>query len=355
MSIYLRPVAFVDAPFGYDGQTARLAGGMTWFSAVEVITRSGKTLVPVERIDAFRATLPETERFDRLWRNLTAPRAPLVMGTKTLRFDGPSVMGILNLTPDSLSGDGITDAELAASKAVDLAAAGAAIIDIGAESTRPGAKPVWEQDELARLSPVLHRLHGADLLISADTRKAAVMRAAIDAGARVINDVSALLWDDQSLRVVAEAQCPVILMHHQGDPESMQQNPSYANVLLDIYDWLEARIEACVAGGIARDTIIIDPGIGFGKTLRHNLELLNGLSIFHGLGCPLLLGASRKRFIGALSREDPVEQRLPGSLAVAVMALSQGVQLLRVHDVIETVQAVRVWRGLRDAALIPPV
>ena len=202
---------------------------------------------------------------------------------------------------------------------------------------------------------MLHRLRGADLLISADTRKAAVMRAAIDAGARVINDVSALLWDDHSLRVVAEAGCPVILMHHQGDPESMQQNPAYANVLLDIYDWLEARIEACVAGGIARDAIIIDPGIGFGKTLRHNLELLNGLSIFHGLGCPLLLGASRKRFIGALSREDPVEQRLPGSLAVAVVALSQGVQLLRVHDVVETVQAVRVWRGLRDAALIPPV
>ena len=355
MSIYLRPVAFVDAPFGFDEQTARLAGGMTWFSAVEVITRSGKTLVPVERIDAFRSTLSETDRFDRLWCNLTAPRAPLVMGTKTLRFEGPSVMGILNLTPDSLSGDGIADTDLAASRAVDLAAAGAAIIDVGAESTRPGAKPVWEQDELARLSPVLHRLRGADLLISADTRKAAVMRAAIDAGARVINDVSALLWDDHSLRVVAEAGCPVILMHHQGDPESMQQNPAYANVLLDIYDWLEARIEACVAGGIARDAIIIDPGIGFGKTLRHNLELLNGLSIFHGLGCPLLLGASRKRFIGALSREDPVEQRLPGSLAVAVAALSQGVQLLRVHDVVETVQAVRVWRGLRDAALIPPV
>ena len=355
MTTYLRPVAFVDAPFGFDGQTARLAGGMTWFSSVEVISRTDKILVSVDRIGEFRESLPDTERFDRLWRNLVTPRPALALGSRTLRFDAPSVMGILNLTPDSLSGDGIADPYLAAERAVDLAAAGAAIVDIGAESTRPGAKPVWEQDELSRLTPVLDVLRDADLLISADTRKALVMRAALDRGARMINDVSALLWDDQALRVVADAQCPVILMHHQGDPESMQQNPTYAHVLLDIFDWLETRIEACVAGGIARDAIIVDPGIGFGKTLRHNLELLNGLSIFHGLGCPLLVGASRKRFIGALSNEDPVERRLPGSLAVAVTALSQGVQLLRVHDVVETVQAVRVWRGLRDAALIPPV
>ncbi len=355
MTLYLRPTAFIDAPFGLEGQAARLAGGLTWFSAVEVITRSGSQMVPVDRIDAVRATLPDPARFDWLWHNLTAPRPPLVLGTRTLRFDAPAVMGILNLTPDSFSGGGIVNTDEAAAKAVDIATAGAAIIDIGAESTRPGAKPVWEQDEIARLIPVLERLRGADLLMSADTRKAAVMRAAISAGARLINDVSGLTWDDRALSVVASAGCPVILMHHQGDPQTMQRNPTYANVLLDIFDWLDARIDVCVAAGIRRDNIIVDPGIGFGKTVRHNLDLLNGLSLFHGLGFPVLLGASRKRFIGALTNEEPVERRLPGSLAVAIGALAQGIQLLRVHDVAETVQAVQVWRGLRDAALTPPV
>ena len=205
MTLYLRPTAFIDAPFGIDGHCARLAGGLTWFSAVEVITRTHKQLVPVDRIDAFRAALPDRARFDWLWQNLTAPRPPLVLGTRTLRFDVPAVMGILNLTPDSFSGGGILDAGEAAAKALDMAAAGAAIIDIGAESTRPGAKLVWEQDEIARLMPVLERLRGADLPISADTRKAAVMRAAISGGARLINDVSGLTWDDRALSVVAEA------------------------------------------------------------------------------------------------------------------------------------------------------
>ena len=355
MTLYLRPTAFIDAPFGIDGHCARLAGGLTWFSAVEVITRTHKQLVPVDRIDAFRAALPDRARFDWLWHNLTAPRPPLVLGTRTLRFDVPAVMGILNLTPDSFSGGGIVDAGEAAAKALDMAAAGAAIIDIGAESTRPGAKLVWEQDEIARLMPVLERLRGADLPISADTRKAAVMRAAISGGARLINDVSGLTWDDRALSVVAEAGCPIILMHHQGDPQTMQLNPTYANVLLDIFDWLEARIKVCLAAGITSENIIVDPGIGFGKTMRHNLDLLNSLSLFHGLGCPILLGASRKRFIGALTNEEPVEGRLPGSLAVAISALAQGIQLLRVHDVKETVQLVQVWRGLRDAALTPPV
>jgi dihydropteroate synthase len=227
------------------------------------------------------------------------------------------------------------------------------VIDIGGESTRPGAPAVWEGDEIARIEPLLARLAGADLLISVDTRKAAVMRRALVLGARIVNDVSALTHDGEALAAVAAARCPVVLMHHQGDPQTMQDDPRYDDVVLDVFDWLEARIAACVAGGVARDRIIVDPGIGFGKTLRHNLELLNGVSLFHGLGCPLLLGASRKRFIGALSNEAPVDRRLAGSLAIATAALAQGVQLLRVHDVPETVQAVRVWRGLRDAALAP--
>lgn len=359
--LYLRPTAFVDAPFGHDGQTARLAGGLTWFSAVEVLTRDGAArgvarLVPVDRLDAFRQELPLALHgaFDRRWQALTAPRAPLALGTRTLRFDGPSVMGILNLTPDSFSDGGRpggVEAQVAA--AVDMAAAGAAIIDLGGESTRPGAGPVWEGDEIARLEPLLARLQGSDLLLSVDTRKAEVMRRALALGVRIVNDVSALTFDPQALAVVAAAGCPVVLMHHRGDPQTMQDDPRYDDVGLDIFDWLEARIDACVEGGIARDRIIVDPGIGFGKTLRHNLDLLNGLSLFHGLGCPILLGASRKRFIGALANEAPAAQRLGGSIAVVTAALAQGVQLVRVHDVADSVQAVRVWRGLRDSALTP--
>jgi len=360
--LYLRPVAFVDAPFGYDGQTQRLAGGLTWFSAVEVIARTGpqrvaQQLVPVERLEALRETLSPAHRsrFDELWTRLTATRPPLALGPRTLRFDAPTVMGILNVTPDSFSDGGrLIDVEAAAAAAVDMAAAGAGIIDVGAESTRPGAKPVWEGDEIARLEPLLSRLAGAGLLISVDTRKAAVTRRAVALGACIVNDVSALTYDPQAEAAVAEAGCPVVLMHHQGDPQTMQDDPRYDDVVLDVFDWLEARVEACVDAGIARDRIIVDPGIGFGKTLRHNLDLLNGLSLFHGFGCPLLIGVSRKRFIGALSNEAPVDRRLGGSVAIATAALGQGVQLLRVHDVAETVQAMHVWRGLRDAALLPP-
>ncbi len=360
--LYVRPTAFVDAPFGFDGQVARLAGGMVWFAAVELIARVGarrvvQTLIPVERLGQAREALPAglRARFDGLWSRLVAGRPALELGTRTLRFDGPSVMGIVNVTPDSFSDAGrLADAEAAVAAAVDMAAAGAAIIDVGAESTRPGAKPVWEGDEIARLEPVLRRLAGADLLVSVDTRKTAVMQAALGLGARIVNDVSALTYDEGALPLVAQAGCPVVLMHHRGDPQTMQDDPRYDDVLLDVFDWLETRIEACVAAGVTRERIIADPGIGFGKTLRHNLDLLNGLSLFHGLGCPILLGVSRKRFIGALSNEAPADRRLGGSVAVATAALAQGVQLLRVHDVPETVQAMRVWRGLRDAALTPP-
>jgi len=358
--LYLRPAGFVDAPFGFDGQAVRLAGGMTWFSRVEVVARSGarrvaQRLVPVEALDAFRRALApaQADRFDRLWARLIAPRPPLVLRSRTLRFDAPSVMGILNLTPDSFSDGGRVVPETAAAAAFDMAAAGAAVIDIGGESTRPGAKPIWEGDEIARLEPVLGRIAGADLLLSVDTRKSAVMRAALERGVRIVNDVSALSYDDRSLPLVVETGCPVVLMHHRGDPQTMQDDPRYDDVLLDVFDWLEARIEACEAAGLPRDRVLVDPGIGFGKTLRHNLELLNGLSLLHGLGCSILLGASRKRFVGALSNEAAADRRLGGSLAVAVAALGQGVQMLRVHDVAETVQAMRVWRGLRDAALAP--
>ena len=356
--IYLRPTGFVDAPFGYDGQVLRLAGGLCFFTRFELIEvcdgeRVRQTLVSVEALDSHISSLPSemAEQAKRVLGYLTCPRAPLKLASRTIPLDQPQVMAILNLTPDSFSEHGAPADP--AGHGMDMLRAGAALIDVGGESTRPGAKPVWEGDEIERVLPAIQMLAVGGAAMSIDTRKAGVMEAALDAGAGLVNDVSALTWDDRALEVVAKHGCPIVLMHHQGRPETMQQDPRYDDVLIEVYDWLEARIAAAVAAGIDRSKILIDPGIGFGKTLRHNLAVLNGLSLFHGLGCAIVLGASRKRSIGALSQEAPADQRLGGSIALAVLGATQGVQLLRVHDVFETVQALRVWRGLRDEALSP--
>lgn len=361
--LYLRPTAFVDAPFGRDGQVMRLAGGMLWFSALEVIAvadgaRVAERLVAVERIDALLAELTEEQAADARGTiaRITAPRAALSLGERIIRLDQPQVMAILNVTPDSFSDGGrhVDDPAGAADAGMALAAAGAAILDVGGESTRPGAATVWEQDEIARVVPVIERLARGGAAVSIDTRKAAVMEAALAAGAAIVNDVSALTWDERSAAVVARAQCPVVLMHQRPMPD---RDAPAGDILIEVYDWLADRIAAAEAAGIARSRIIVDPGLGagsFGKRLRDNLALINGLSLFHGLGCAILLGASRKSFIGALDQEVPVERRLGGSVATALLGAAQGVQLLRVHDVGETVQALRVWRGLRDEALIPP-
>jgi dihydropteroate synthase len=350
---YLRPTGFVDAPFGHDGKVARLAGGLQFFASVEILgAEGGAELVPVagieDRLDAAQKAV---------WQRLTSPRAPLRLGERVVRLDQPQAVGIVNVTPDSFSDGGAhqeTEAAIAAGH--EMAAAGAAIVDVGGESTRPGAKPVWEGDEAARVLPVIKRLAAAGTAVSVDTRKALVMEQALAVGAGLVNDVSALSYDPRGLEVIAKAGCPIVLMHHKGPPETMQEDPRYDRpVLLEVYDWLEARIQAAEAAGIARERIIVDPGFGFGKNLQHNLQLMNGLALLHGLGCPVMLGASRKRTIGALAGEAPVERRLPGSLAFALQAAGQGAQLLRVHDVPETLQALRVWRGLRDAALTPPL
>ena len=349
--LYLRPTGFVDAPFGHDGMVLRLAGGLTWFSQIEVIRvedgrRVRQELVAVERLDAALDADGQA-----ILARLMAPRPALQLGARTIRLDQPQVAGILNVTPDSFSDGGEHADPLG--QAVTMLGQGAALIDVGGESTRPGAKLVWEGDEVARVAPVIAALAPTGAAISIDTRKAAVMAAALDAGAHMVNDVSALTWDGEAAALVAARGCPIVLMHHKGTPETMQAEARYGDVLIEVYDWLEARIEAAVAAGIDRARIVVDPGIGFGKTVRHNLALLNGLSLFHGLGCPLMLGASRKRTIGALSGEAGPDERLGGSIALAVLAAAQGVQLLRVHDVFETVQALRVWRGLRDEALSP--
>lgn len=354
MRTLIRPTGFVDSPFGHDGKVARLAGGLNWCGLVELITvdghrRAGSEIVPVEGLE---------ERFDEdmsaQWQRIIAPRPPLVMGERTIRLDQPQVMGIVNATPDSFSDGGTyADAEGAALAGSEMASAGAAMIDVGGESTRPGAKDVWEEDEIERVLPVVQRLAASGTAVSIDTRKAGVMTAAIGAGARLINDVSALTWDPRSAEATAASGVPVVLMHYQGNAQSMQDAPRYDDALIEVYLWLEERIEAATEAGIARDKILVDPGIGFGKTVAHNLELMNGLALFHGLGCPIVLGASRKRLIGALSNEAPANRRLAGSLTLALKAVEQGAQIIRVHDVPETVQALKVWRGLRDSALTP--
>jgi dihydropteroate synthase len=354
--ILLRPTAFVDSPFGNDGRVARLAGGLNWFTAVELLhldghSRRSHELVPVDGIE---------ERFDddmaAQWQVMTSSRPPLRLGERSIRLDQPQVMGILNVTPDSFSDGGrFADAPAAAEAGADMATQGAAIIDVGGESTRPGAKAVWEGDEIERVVPVIRQVAGSGAAVSIDTRKADVMTAAVEAGARMINDVSALTYDDRASSIVAASRLPVVLMHHKGSPETMQEDPHYDDVLVEVYLWLEERIRAAQQAGIQRECILVDPGFGFGKKLAHNLELMNGLALFHSLGCPLVIGASRKRTIGALSGEAPVERRLGGSIAFALKAAEQGVQILRVHDVPETVQALRVWRGMRDQALTPRV
>ena len=353
---YLQPIAFASSPQAEEGETLRLAGGMVHASRFALLRREAGRVVSRERysVPELRAALPALpDDARRQWDNLQRSHAPLQLGTRTLRLDQPQVMGILNVTPDSFSdgGEFLDRPDVASAHAAAMLEAGAAIVDIGGESTRPNAPAVWEGDELNRVIPIVERVAAMGAAISIDTRRPAVMEAAIAAGAHLFNDVSALRHDPRSLGFAAASGVPVVLMHAPGEGEDLHANAAYADVVLDVFDWLAERRDAAIAAGIAREKIVLDPGIGFGKSLAENLALLNALPLFHALGQPLLVGASRKRLIGALSGEAPADQRLGGSIALAMKAMDAGVQVLRVHDVPETVQALRVWRGLRDAAL----
>lgn len=360
--LYLRPTWFVPSPIGLpDGAAARMANGLLWFQAYELTARKGRdrlarVTIPVAEFADAVARLPDplAERTQRLAGNISTPRQPLVLGGRTIRFDAPQVMAILNITPDSFSDGGkhMDDPQAAADAGFAMAAAGAALIDVGGESTRPRSPKVWEGDEIARIVPVIERLAAAGVPVSVDTRKAAVMEAALGAGALIVNDVSALRHDPRAMEVVAAAGCPVILMHAPSAGDDPHDNPGgYGDVVADVFDLLEERIEACLRAGIARERIMIDPGLGFGKSLADNLALVNGLATFQGLGVPLLFAGSRKRLIGALSNEAPAADRLGGSIVLAFRAAELGAQMVRVHDVRESVQALHLWRGLADAGL----
>jgi dihydropteroate synthase len=331
MSVYYRPLV-QTGPVQPDNALP-LAGGACWFTQVEVIRRAA----PSRFIPAF--DLP-----DEMHALLTRARAPIA----GLSFDQARIMGILNVTPDSFTDGGEHNDPIAAlAHARQMVVDGADLIDVGGESTRPGAKRVPIETEIARTAPVIRAIRSSmDSPISIDTRKAEVAIAAHQAGAGLVNDVSGFTHDQALAPYCAVNDLPVCVMHAQGDPESMQDNPQYSDVLLEVYDFLAAQVNMLCDLGIPRARIIVDPGIGFGKRMEHNLRLLSGISLFHGLGCPILLGASRKGFIRTLSAAEGARERMPGSLAVALAAVAQGVQILRVHDVKETGQALALWNAV---------
>jgi len=266
---------------------------------------------------------------------------------ETLPRRRPLLMGVVNVTPDSFSDGGrFLEPDAAIAQGLRLHAEGADIVDVGGESTRPGAGAISDDEEIGRVVPVIEALAGRGILVSIDSRKATVMAAAVAAGARMINDISALRHDPQSLETAGASGLPVVLMHSQGEPATMQAQPTYDIAPLDVFDHLAARVDAWAAAGFERSRLLIDPGIGFGKTLDHNLEILGRLGLYLGLGLPLLLGASRKSFIGRLVDGAPPEGRLPGSLAAALHGLAAGAAVLRVHDVAATQQAVAIWQAM---------
>lgn len=330
MAEYFRPLA--RAWYDVSAQpTYRLAGGPRWFSEVEHIQRGGGRMV-----------LPAASLPANVLERLTRQREAIC----GIDMQKPSIMGILNATPDSFSDGGQhVGVELAAARA--MMSEGANIIDIGGESTRPGANYIEPDVEAARVVPVIKEMAAQELgPISIDTRKAVVAEAALAAGAAMLNDITALTFDPDSLEVANKRNAAVCLMHSAGTPDTMQDNPNYDDALLDVYDFLEARIKACEAAGMPRHRILVDPGIGFGKTLAHNMALLRGVSLFHGLGCAIMLGVSRKGMIGKIANATAPKRRFAGSMALALEGLNQGVQMLRVHDIAETKQAIALWSAL---------
>ncbi|MCT2558557.1 dihydropteroate synthase [Tsuneonella sp. YG55] len=358
--LYLMPIGLAASPQVEEGDCVRLAGGLVYAHRFAAVVRRGGKVVSRDRFtpdgaaEAF-ARLPDAlgPEAEAQWAALRTTHTPLQLGARTIRLDQPQVAGILNVTPDSFSDGGkfLENPEEGAAHAARMLEAGAAMVDIGGESTRPGAAAVWEGDEIARVVPAVEYCAAMGAAICVDTRRAGVMNAALDAGAHMANDVSGMRQDPNMIDLVAARGCPVVIMHAPGSGDDLHADGDYDDVVFDVFDWLAARRDAAIAAGIAREKIALDPGLGFGKTLADNLALMNALPLFHALGQPLMIGASRKRMIGALSDEAAAHQRLGGSVALALRAMEAGAQIVRVHDVAETVQARNIWRGLRDAAL----
>jgi dihydropteroate synthase len=334
--IYAEPVGLLTGSVAIraeeSGRALRLAGGWAAFSAV-ALHRRGLPLeiLPVDRVDPA----------------LLAPLVKSPADFAGLTLERPRIMGIVNVTPDSFSDGGETsEADRAIARAHELVEAGADIIDVGGESTRPGSKPVTADEEWRRVEPVVRQLAEDGLIVSIDTRHALVMEKALEAGAAILNDVSALSHDPRSLSVAVASKAPMFLMHMRGEPETMNQAPRYDDPALDVYDELAERLRACLDAGIDPALICLDPGIGFAKHAPHNLAILGHLALYHHLGCPLLLGVSRKGLIARTDPSQPVRQRIGSSLAGGLSGIAAGMQFLRVHDVYDTQQAVAVWQAI---------
>jgi dihydropteroate synthase len=351
--MYIRPLGLIGGEAARDGVASGwalpLGGGPAAFAACEIWSRgaegNSRAVLPAAGLASWLDRQPgeERARASRLRDRLLAPPS-WPAGLPQRR---PLIMGVVNVTPDSFSDGGQFAAPAAAIEhGLRLRAEGADIIDVGGESTRPGADPVDADEEIGRVIPVVAALARAGVPVAIDTRKAAVMRAAVAAGADMINDISALRHDPESLAAAGASGVPVVLMHSQGEPATMQVQPTYDIAALDVFDHLAARVQAWTDAGFERSRLLIDPGIGFGKTAEHNLEILSQLGLYLGMGLPLLVGVSRKAFIGRIAGGAPPLQRLPGSLAAALYGAAAGAAVLRVHDVAATQQAVAVWQAI---------
>ena len=346
-SIYIRPTNIVfgqKANYFIQAGTAKSLCGLedVGFLSVEILKRQtdGNTVEEYSVLEL--EGLDFRNEIESDLNKITSKRNNIY----NLNFKNPILMGVLNVTPDSFSDGGKYNTTFRALDHVkSMIDFGAHIIDVGGESTRPGAKSVSEQDEITRVSETIQLIKKKypNQLISLDTRKSKVMQHGLSIGVDMLNDVSALDFDPQSYQVIKDSGKPIVLNHSQGIPEDMQNNPTYENVLLDIFDYFENKIKFLKDNGIKDEQIIIDPGIGFGKTLEHNLEIISKISLFHSLGYPIMVGPSRKSFIGKIMSEKDNPQRLGGTIASVLYSYLQGIQLFRVHDIQETSEALKVY------------
>ena len=311
------------------------------FSQIEIITRDSKKII----------NLNDVKKLPKLLREkINKDLKTIIKKNKNfskLNFKRiPNIMGILNITPDSFSDGGKFYKKKAGLKhAFNLFEFGADIVDVGGESTRPGSKPISEKEEWSRIEKIIRKI-GRKIPLSLDTRKAGIMNKGIKIGIELINDISGLSYDSKTIELLKKHQTPFVIQHSQGTPENMQNNPKYKNELLDIYDFFEEKIKFLRSEGIKHNNIILDPGIGFGKNLKHNMNLIKSISIFHTLGFPILLGLSRKKFIKDLSGKNDTKERLGGTIASSLYSMMQGVQILRIHDVNELIQSIKIFKQL---------
>ena len=312
------------------------------FSSIEIISRKSKKLISNSQIQKLPTKIKIKVEEDI--KKITKKKK--FKGLKLNEF--PILMGILNLTPDSFSDGGKFNKIKSANKQIDyLINSGAKIIDIGGESTRPGAKEISEENEWKRIHAKLKLIKKYKNIFSIDTRKSSIMYKSLKYGINIINDVSGLKHDNKTVNFLKNTRIPFIIHHTRGTPKTMQNNPKYKNVLLDIYDYFEKKINTLRSLGINHKNIILDPGIGFGKNMKHNITLINKISIFHTLGFPILLGLSRKRFIKDIAKENDSKERLGGTISSSIFAMLQGVQILRIHDVNEVNQSIKVFKKIK--------